>query len=579
MGSAKSLAYDVESFAHDAFVVFIDTESREVVGEFHNDFTGIEKLVNDNLLVGYNNFAYDDYILTAMLKGWTPEQIKKLNDEVISDNQRVKDVDLRIKSIDCFQQIDVGKPSLKRIEANMGRSILESSVDFTIQRPLTQQEVEEVKAYNRYDVLMTIEVYHMRMKSYFEPKLQIIKRLPKDLQIRSPRYNTTTVTAMLLTNQKKSIRWSGVRLYPPKESHLEEGDFGSSPRFEGIPDGAIKMWQENIGKEKPKGYKHKEFGCKIDFSLGGIHGVNISKQRRFQSAIGLDFASLYPNIMVQLEALGIATPIFKEIMEERLAVKKSDPILSGALKLVINSTYGLLKNQYSMLYNPMAGTSVCIFGQILIYNLCKELAATGAKIFNINTDGVYFTSDNDDWKEVQRSFQEQYRIPLEEEHFQEVFQFDVNSYIAVKPDGSYKTKGALVGRYGEDTYFKNNSLRIVDIAITDYLIKGIPPRQTILKHMNEPRLFQIVLQAGGTYLGTYDDQGNKYQKVNRVFPKKGKGVKLYKKRPDGGLVNFPSVPDEMLIFNDDLESFTTFRQEVDFTYYLKLIESKLEGVE
>ena len=48
----------------------------------------------------------------------------------------------KFNSLDCFQQIDVSRPSLKKIEGNMGRMILESSVPFTINRPLTHEEYE-----------------------------------------------------------------------------------------------------------------------------------------------------------------------------------------------------------------------------------------------------------------------------------------------------------------------------------------------------------------------------------------------------------------------------------------------------
>lgn len=62
------LFYDIEVYKHDSFVVFLDIEG-EHVASFHVDdgFEGMRKLVKDNVLVGYNNYYYDDFILTQML--------------------------------------------------------------------------------------------------------------------------------------------------------------------------------------------------------------------------------------------------------------------------------------------------------------------------------------------------------------------------------------------------------------------------------------------------------------------------------------------------------------------------------
>ena len=59
--------------------------------------------------------------------------------------------------------------------------------------------------------------------------------------------------------------------------------------------------------------------------------------------------------------------------EERLLKRYDDE--QGALKLVINSIYGLLKNEYSQLYNPMVSTLVCAIGQCYIFELTSRLSS------------------------------------------------------------------------------------------------------------------------------------------------------------------------------------------------------------
>lgn len=100
--------------------------------------------------------------------------------------------------------------------------------------------------------------------------------------------------------------------------------------------------------------------------------------------------------------------------------------------------------------------------------------------------------------------------------------------------------------------------------------------ETIQENLDNPRLFQIILQAGNTYQGTFDEHGVKYNKINRVYPVKKNGVKLYKKRADGGMVHFPDSPEQMLVWNDDCDKLTDFRKTVDINFYYKLINKVLQ---
>ena len=98
-----------------------------------------------------------------------------------------------------MQQIDVSHPSLKLIEANMGDSIVESNVDFNIDRPLTDAERKETEFYCGNDVSATIKVYELREKGYFETKKMLISMLPEDMQEKAKKWNTTTIAATILT--------------------------------------------------------------------------------------------------------------------------------------------------------------------------------------------------------------------------------------------------------------------------------------------------------------------------------------------------------------------------------------------
>jgi hypothetical protein len=357
-----------------------------------------------------------------------------------------------------------------------------------------------------------------------------------------------------------------------------------------VPPEVVQLWRT---KEKGK-YKHEEFGCKIEFGFGGLHGVNSDENKIFKDVKLLDVGSMYPNIILLLKGLDTSTEIYREIVEKRLDVKakakieKKKPkekqdkellneygILSDSLKLIINSTYGLLNNEYSTLKNPNVAKSVCFFGQISLYDLAKRLSEH-AKIVNINTDGVAFVSDNEHYKTIWKEWEQDYGLNLDLDEYDLFIQRDVNNYIAVEKSGKIKTKGGDVTRYNGDAYFKNNTCRIVDIAIVNKMVYGKDVLTTIQENLDNPRLFQVILQAGRTFKGTFDENGKQYNKVNRVFPVKKDGVLLQKKRMDNGLVHFPDAPSCMLVWNEDLSDFKNFKNVIDINYYYQLINKKLE---
>jgi hypothetical protein len=544
------LFYDVEVFAHDTIIVFKD-ENKRLQRVFHNNFIQLHDFIKDKTLVGFNNYFYDDKILTYCLGLKTPKQIKDLNDRLIAgENVKfVKKADF--ESLDCFQQIDVSMPSLKKIEGNMGRMILESAVPFTIERPLTNEEFDEVLQYCMYDVDTTIDVFKQRVKSYFQPKKSLVDMLGRaDCQ----RWNTTTISANLLL-KKPLPKWSGLRV--PEEF------------MELVPIEVQDLW---IEKEKGS-VTIEEFDNEIQFGFGGLHGAH-KRIKRSENVKLLDVASMYPNIILNLNALGHATEKYKEILQKRLEIKHKDKTLSDALKLILNSVYGNLNNQYSTLYNPKAALSVCAYGQIALYDLCKKISPF-CTIVNINTDGVAFIPHDEIYLDVAKEWEKEFNLQLEEDAFDLFHQKDVNNYIGVIGE-KMKCKGGDVNRYEKDALFRNNNARILDIALVDKLVHDKDVLDTLTENLDKPHLYQYILKAGNTYKGTYDEKGNEYNKVNRVFAAKNSGFCLYKRRHDDGLVRFADAPLNMYLWNGECEELVNFEHVVDLNHYYQIVLKRLE---
>jgi len=285
---------------------------------------------------------------------------------------------------------------------------------------------------------------------------------------------------------------------------------------------------------------------------------------------------MYPHIILLLNVLGSASAKYKKILEQRLAIKHKDPILSDALKLILNSVYGNLNNKYSILYNPKAAASVCIYGQIALFDLCNRISPY-CTIININTDGVAFVPHHDAYIAAYKEWEEDFLLQLEEKDYDLFLQKDVNNYIAVKPNGSLECKGADVNRYHEDALFKNNNARILDIALVNKLVYGTDITETLMQNLSKPHLFQYILRSGSTYQGTCDEKGRLLEtKINRVFASKKEGCCFYKKRHDDGLVRFADAPINMYLHNQDCEELEAFEDIVDLNHYYQILIKRLE---
>ena len=391
------------------------------------------------------------------------------------------------------------------------------------------------------------------------------------------RWNTTTLSANVLLGDDRLTEW---------KKHRVPSKYWRNVR--GIPESVWDLWEtcteeENVtGKGKSKTIK--AYGCSFVFGMGGLHGAP-TKPGRWTNVKHKDVASMYPSSIVRLNALGNATEKYNQMRLERVAIKHTDPVKAGALKLILNSVYGNFKNKYSKLYNPLASATVCIYGQIALFSLCRDLYEAGYKIINANTDGVVYDSNpelNDRDEEICKAWEREFEgYTLETDYYSQWIQRDVNNYIAVGPQGEITVKGGDVNKYEVNKWFSNNSTRIVQIALVEKLVNGTHPLDTFDAHMDDPMLWQFVLKAGGTYQGVQDKTGEWQNKVNRVFAALDlpeiPTTKLYKIRWDGGQVNFPDVPEVMYLWNDDVRELKNFKDIVDREYYYKLVTEKLKG--
>jgi DNA polymerase len=274
-----------------------------------------------------------------------------------------------------------------------------------------------------------------------------------------------------------------------------------------------------------------------------------------------DVASLYPSLMIQynLHSRNIADPQkFVDIYHQRLELKKKKDPLQAVLKIVLNSTYGVLKDKNSDLYDPLMSNKVCVYGQILLLDLIEHLEAH-CQLIQSNTDGILIKMpdgmDEEEWfnkiDDIAWEWEQRTGLTLEFEEYRKVAQKDVNNYVIVSADGKVKSKGAYVKKLSNLDY---GDFPIVNHALVEYMVKGVPVEQFI-HECDDLKEFQMVTKISSKYSTILHGDKPLKEKCIRVFASTrstDEGIKKVSIRT-GKPEKIASSPEHCFIFNDDIK--------------------------
>lgn len=641
--------YDIEVFAYDWIVVFrrVDGSHHTVIHNNNYQLKEWFRAHSEDVFGGFNNKHYDDWIIQSMLNGADNETVKNHNDFIIVQGRNgwefpfIQFQRKLFKSFDLKDDLPKGL-SLKAIEGNMYLPIVESSVPFDIDRPLTEYELAETIHYCKNDVDATVALYERR-KEYIKSKLTVAKL--KGLDPAVALAQTNAKLAAMYLDAKPVERVDGRRYEIPE--NLDQSiiprevlDFFNQIRDESIPD--EELFEKNLVVTIA--------GCECVFAWGGVHGAvpNLIAESDPEETpnrriiVNYDVASLYPNSMLNFGYVSRSCEnpnAYRDLVQTRLKAKKkagekwrklretlgdgwykkyetddlswtyflseirkdvTDDVFADieeyisanseqmALKLVINTTYGAMGNDFNPLRDVRMCRSVCISNQLAMCELvCRlEQKVPSFEILNFNTDGVMFRIREVEMKiaePILEEWQKRTRFTLERDDVTRLVQKDVNNYLAEEGGGKIKACGDYVKRWRGDNVTDendirarliNNDLTIVQIALVERLLHDVPVEKTV----NECRnifYFQQIAKFGSSYASAFhevDGERVPVQKVNRVYAAKDDRFGTVKKvRPNGKVEKIASLPDHCVIDNENRLTV----DQIDKQFYIDLANERV----
>lgn len=556
----RKIFYDFEVFKNNWMVVLIDydTKKGKVIVDDVDELKRFYKMFKDDIWIGYNSRMYDQYILKGILLGMNPYYISSriINDNVKGFNVVREGYKIPLNNFD----ITTGFHSLKQLEGFMGSRIKESSVPFDISRALTEKEIKEVVEYCIHDVKQTIEVFDNK-KEEFESQLALIEAF--DLEMSMFTKTKAQLSAFILGAEKQGNRGDEFELRFPNTLKIE--------KYKHIVD-----WYrnpENLDYEK--NLKVDVAGVPHIFAWGGLHGA-LPKYKDEGIILCCDVASLYPSIMIEYDYISrnVKNPLkYTEIRDTRLELKRKKDPKQAPYKIVLNSTYGAMKDQYNPLYDPLMANNVCLAGQLLLLDLIEKIEPY-CKLIQSNTDGLFMKvekeSDIDLIKEVAKEWETRTRLDLEWDVYEKIYQKDVNNYIIIDKDQKYKSKGAYVKKLNNLDY----DLPIVNKAMIEYFTKDIPVEKTI-NECDQLREFQKISKVSNKYMYALYGEERLPEKVLRVFASNDEDAKgVFKVKTKERIEKIGNTPPRCFINNDNVIDLKV-PDYLDKEYYIEIAKKRI----
>ena len=464
--------------------------------------------------------------------------------------------------------------SLKQLEAFMGHSIEESSIPFDYDGEFTEEMKQETIRYCTHDVLETVEVLKRRIYDFMAQK-SLIETF--NLPMTDYRLTKAQLTAKVLKCKKgrdlKHQEWDN-KILPCVDitKYTEVLDFYSDR----------KNYMDGDKLEITiSGVPHT-------FALGGIHGA-VKRYHKKGQLLHIDVTSYYPSIMIQHNLLTRQSQepkLFEEIYNKRVELKKAGKKQEQApYKIILNSTFGIMNQEYSKAYDPQMNHNVCINGQLMLLMLLEMLEGT-CDLIQSNTDGIIVDCTDRDQarvEEICHEWERKTKMGLSFERVSEIWQKDVNNYLIQFDDGKEEAKGAYV-KFNSDL---DNDMSIVNEAVREGLRKmSWKAIDDYIDSCNKPedlikfqKIVKLSTRYSHVYIGYNEIQNHKCFRVFAVCD--GEIISKAKNR-DGTHEKYANTPESAtIVFGDladknlrDIMGRTFGIESVDKQYYIELAKSR-----
>lgn len=563
--------YDFEVFKHDWLVVIINpiNQTKHFCANRSEALKKFYEERKNEIWVGYNSRNYDQYIMKAILLGFDPYEVSQW---IIVEGRKGWEFSSLFNNVQFFNYDCMNKfYSLKQLEGFMGNDMRETTVPFNTDRKLTTKEMAETIHYCLHDVEQTMEVF-IRNKADFDAHMSMLKTFNLPLK------NISKTQAQLSALALGCIRHNWV-----DEWNIRLVDTLQISKYKHI----VNWFTNPENHDYENSLTTDVCGVPHQFGWGGLHGAPDQPVHRKGLILHVDVTSFYPSIMIEYDMLSRNVKdkvVYRQIYDKRVELKAAGKKAEQApYKIILNSTYGICKDETSAAYDPLQANNVCVNGQLLLLDLLEHLEGY-IELIQSNTDGLIIAMPEkfeatdamvDEWfdtvDDICYEWEQRTRMKLGFDIITEIWQKDVNNYIFRFEDGKLERKGGYVKPLTE----LDNDLPIINTALVDYMTRQIQIEDTIWQ-CNDLWQFQKIVKVSSKYECGWHNGKDLTDKTFRVFATKDwTNTFIGKKKIGKGTIEkFANTPDHCFIYNDDVKG-KTVPEELDREYYIDVARKRL----
>lgn len=366
-GDKPKAYFDCEVYPNLFTLGYVLEDSDVVVKMINPSAQEVQWVIENHRLIGFYNRLYDNHILWAATLGYSVAELYKLSQAIIVENARHKlfgaAYDLAYMDLyDVFSE----KKSLKKWMIELGLPHIE--MDIPWDQPVPEDRVLDVCEYMANDILSTRAVARARAG---------------DIRAREILAQLSGMEVCNTNNQHTARLVFGDVKDPSSELEY-------TPLSEMFPGYEFDRFAP--GKEKSK-YKGESVG------EGGWVWANYGQ---WTNVAVLDVASMHPTSIIELNLFGKYTENFKKLMDQRLEAKAliksaqteqerfDAKALSDALKIVINSVYGLTAASFPNKFKDERNIDniVAKRGALFMVDVVEFVEQAGFKVVHVKTDSI-----------------------------------------------------------------------------------------------------------------------------------------------------------------------------------------------
>lgn len=552
MNKAKIL--DVECYKNYFLISFKCVKTGryrefELHEESKLDTAKISSIMRNNLTVSFNGNGYDLAMITAALKGWSNANLKKLSDKIILSDKAIWTVCREHKlfiprewdHIDLMN-VAAGQASLKIYGGRLHSKKLQD-LPISPDELIKTNQRNELRLYCRNDLNTTENLLKALIK---QVELRVTLSEKYDIDLRSK--SDAQIAEAIIKNYLQGYGVDVVKrqgAIKPFKYRLPDWVSFKTDTFNDMLNRVIgctftvnpKTGSVTMPKELNKAIEF--YNASYKFGIGGLHSQEKNQvviPNENQMFGEFDLTSMYPTIIIEQKLFPKHLTrkfldVYTMIKDERVRAKREgNKIVDAAYKILLNGSYGKFGSKYSYLYSPELLIQTTITGQLSLLMMIERLELNGFNVVSANTDGINVLFDKDKQNQVETLIYEwelETGYNFEWTPYKSSFSRDVNSYVAIKTDGSCKGKGA----YAEPNIMKNPTNEICVIAVKSWLADGVAIEDTINNCNDTTKFISIRSVTGGAvwrneYLGKavrfyYSTDGDTihYKKNNNKVPK------------------------------------------------------------